>query len=62
MNGLDLEAKLTETYPRLRTLFMSGYAGGELQGSKRLALGSGFLQKPFTIEALGRRVREALDS
>jgi CheY-like chemotaxis protein len=60
-NGFALSRLLVAQRPGLRVLYVSGYAGGHLEAA---ALGDGkgaFLAKPFTPEALLRRVREVLD-
>ena len=61
MNGARLSAKLKETYPKLRCLFMSGYTS-EAIGERGGVLDSGvhFLQKPFTRQELSRKVRDAI--
>ena len=48
--------------PALKQLFMSGYPGEALAGHGVTAENLRLLQKPFTIEALAQRVREALDA
>ena len=45
----------------LRVLYMSGYADDAIVRHSGLAEGTPFLQKPFTSQALARRVRETLD-
>jgi len=62
MSGGELAKKLREKNPRLKILFMSGYTdemltnqgvvGGEIQ----------LIQKPFTAEALARKLRSVLDA
>jgi PAS domain S-box-containing protein len=61
MNGKELHARLSEARPNLRVLFMSGYPADIIGSHGMLEAGAAFLQKPFTIEALARRVRETLD-
>jgi DNA-binding NtrC family response regulator len=61
MLGPELVEKARLVRPELRVLFMSGYvhqvaAQHELPGDAEL------LEKPFTADALLRRVREALDA
>jgi hypothetical protein len=41
---------------------MSGYAERALTTNGSIPLGTGFLEKPFTVETLMRRVREVLDA
>jgi PAS domain S-box-containing protein len=60
-NGLDLARRAREIRPRIRILFMSGYADNHLSGSWVFESDTPFLQKPFTGATLGRKVRETLD-
>ncbi|MGD0093919.1 MAG: response regulator [Planctomycetota bacterium] len=60
MSGRDLANILTKAHPGLKVLFMSGYAGGVLRGAGITEPGVAFLPKPFTQEALARKVRELL--
>lgn len=62
MNGRDLLAKVSEAYPRIRGLLMSGYNEDIVAHRGLLDEGVNFLQKPFTVEALARKVRETLDT
>ncbi|HEU4749287.1 MAG TPA: ATP-binding protein, partial [Gemmatimonadaceae bacterium] len=61
MSGRPLIEKLREIYPELRFLFMSGYTADEVTRRGILEGQSPFLQKPFTPEQLGRKIREVLD-
>jgi PAS domain S-box-containing protein len=60
VSGLELVERLTAERPTLKVLLMSGY--NDSHGIEA-ALGSGraLITKPFTLEALARRVREVLD-
>ncbi len=63
MRGSELARQLAEHHPRIKVLLMSGYAEAPpagVDGDPRLA-GSEFIQKPFSTEALGLKVRELLD-
>ncbi|MDZ4198100.1 MAG: PAS domain S-box protein, partial [Kiritimatiellia bacterium] len=62
MNGRDLALKLSETRPELKTLFISGYSAGIIAQRGILEETVHFLSKPFTRDALARKVREALDA
>jgi CheY-like chemotaxis protein len=62
MNGHDLNARLREMRPNLRTIFMSGYAADVIADRGLMEEGILFLQKPFALNALASKVREALDS
>ena len=62
MNGRELTERLTPDNSQLRVLFMSGYPAdviiprGELDGELH------FIQKPFSLDAFARKVRETLDT
>ena len=60
MNGRDLAEKLLLICPRLRTLFMSGYTSNAIAHHGVLDEGVNFIQKPFTLQDLATKVREAL--
>jgi len=61
MSGRDLAIRLLAGNPRLRCLFMSGYSADVVGHHGVLDEEEHFLQKPFTIQDLATRVREALD-
>jgi PAS domain S-box-containing protein len=61
MNGRDLAKKLISLYPELKCLFMSGYTSNVIAHHGVLDEGINFIQKPFSIQALAAKVREALD-
>ncbi len=58
--GADLAAKLQESRRDIRVLFMSGYTDDAAVRNGLLGPGHFFLQKPFTPDALARKVRAAL--
>lgn len=62
MSGPDLAARLRESIPGLRVLFMSGYFGDERLRSGGLEPGAHLLEKPFDAARLLREVRAALDA
>jgi two-component system cell cycle sensor histidine kinase/response regulator CckA len=60
-SGPDLTSKLVERRPGLKVIYMSGYTDEAIVQHGVLKPGIAFLHKPFTSEALGRKVREVLD-
>ncbi|HXY41493.1 MAG TPA: ATP-binding protein, partial [Vicinamibacteria bacterium] len=61
VNGRQLADRLTRSRPGLRTVFMSGYTENVVVQQGVLEPGVEFLSKPFTTDALCRKVREVLD-
>ena len=62
MNGRELANILLSQIPHLKCLFMSGYTANVIAPEGVLESGVRFIQKPFTVEDLSAKVREALDS
>jgi CheY-like chemotaxis protein len=62
MSGPELADRLRRLRPDLKVLLMSGYADRKVVGPAGLDNGFGFLQKPVTPDALGRKIREMLDA
>jgi two-component system cell cycle sensor histidine kinase/response regulator CckA len=63
VGGRELSERLARMRPQVKVLFMSGYTDDQLLQRGVLQSGSGnFLEKPFTPDALARKVREVLDS
>jgi two-component system cell cycle sensor histidine kinase/response regulator CckA len=61
MNGKQVYEHVREGRPEIRVLYMSGYTGDVIVHHGVLEPGVDFVQKPFTVELLARRVREVLD-
>jgi signal transduction histidine kinase/DNA-binding response OmpR family regulator len=59
--GPDLFHQLSALQPNLRVLYASGYAPEATLDVRKLHDRAGFLAKPFTPEALMRKVRDVLD-
>ncbi|MGH7230338.1 MAG: response regulator, partial [Nitrospiraceae bacterium] len=62
MNGRELAEHLHLTHPEARVLYMSGYPDDPAIRHGILDAELAFLQKPFTSEALVRKVRAILDA
>lgn len=58
MDGMELARKVTETYPGVKILFISGYADEIVYAHQDLAGVSAFMSKPFNVEELQKRVKE----
>lgn len=61
MNGKELYSRLSETYPELKVLYMSGYTDNVIARRGVLDEGTQFIQKPFSVHSLSTKVREILD-
>ncbi|MFO8065167.1 MAG: PAS domain S-box protein [Spirochaetota bacterium] len=62
MTGIELSEKVREILPRVRCLYMSGYAPDMVDEQGRLSEPENLLQKPFSAEQLAEAVRTALDT
>jgi len=61
MDGRLLATRISEMKPNIKVLFMSGYPADVIARRGVLDAGVHFLSKPFTRDALARRVRAVLD-
>jgi response regulator RpfG family c-di-GMP phosphodiesterase len=61
MGGKMLADKLKILRPNIKILFTSGYTDRSIVDHGVLEEGINFLQKPFALDVLARRVREVLD-
>ncbi|MBI4349885.1 MAG: response regulator [Elusimicrobia bacterium] len=60
LNGFELAGRLKALYPDILLVFMSGYTEHSGLENKLLDPATNFIQKPFTLDALTRKIREAL--
>lgn len=61
-SGKDLANELKDRRPQMKILFMSGYTYDAIAQYGVVDLGTHLIEKPFTPNALCRRVRELLDA
>jgi two-component system, cell cycle sensor histidine kinase and response regulator CckA len=60
MGGRELAAQLTKARPETKVLYLSGYTEDAILSEGTIENGTAFLQKPFTLQNLSRKVRELL--
>jgi PAS domain S-box-containing protein len=61
IDGQELATRLAAERPETRVLFVSGYAQDDTTRGKLPESRVGFLQKPYTVAALGTKIRQLLD-
>jgi len=61
MSGRALALRLAGLRPQMRTIYMSGYTDDAITRHGVLEPGVAYVQKPFSPDALARKVREKLD-
>lgn len=59
-NGRELADALLENHPAMRVMYISGFTDDPAALTQRLGTGAALLQKPFTLAALTKKVREVL--
>jgi len=62
MSGIELAEEFAKIRPETKILYTSGYADDAIARHGGLATGAAFLEKPFTRDALIRKVQKILDS
>ncbi|MBN1570575.1 MAG: PAS domain S-box protein [Acidobacteria bacterium] len=60
ISGTTLVARLSAVRPKIKSLFVSGYTDNAVIHHGILEPNAAFLQKPFTMETLMRKIREVL--
>lgn len=60
ITGRELARRLRTSHPGLKVLFISGYADNPPEREETSADGAAFLQKPFSADSLGRKIRQML--
>jgi len=61
MNGHELAKRLESLHPEMKVVYMSGYTDDAIVHHGVLEKGMNYIQKPFTVNGLTRKVREVLD-
>jgi len=61
MSGRQLEEQLSRVCQDFKVLYMSGYTDNAITHHGVLEKGMNYIQKPFTVDGLIRKVREVLD-
>jgi len=62
MNGKELADKIKSIKPAIKCLFMSGYTANAIVKNGILQKGVNYIQKPFSLQELSVKVREAIEA
>jgi PAS domain S-box-containing protein len=60
ISGVELARRIRASHPGLKVLFISGYSDQPAERDQTAAEGAAFLQKPFSADSLGRKIRQVL--
>jgi CheY-like chemotaxis protein len=60
MGGREMVKQLAQSRPAMKVLYLSGYTEDAIVSDGSIENGTAFLQKPFTLQNLSRKVREVL--
>ncbi len=60
ISGRELVRQLSGTRPEMKVLYLSGYTEDAILSDGSIESGTAFLQKPFSLQSLSRKVREVL--
>jgi DNA-binding NtrC family response regulator len=61
MSGRELAKRLESYHPEMKVLYMSGYTDNAIVLHGVLVEGVNYIQKPFTVGGLTKKVREVLE-
>jgi len=61
MSGTELRDKLLKVRPDIKNLFMSGYTDDSISHEGILHSETAFIEKPFSPDAIFRKIREVLE-
>jgi len=61
LDGRELADRVKSFHPGMKVLYMSGYTDNAIIHHGVLEKGMNYIQKPFTVDGLARRVREVID-
>ena len=62
MSGRQLAGEIAASQPRTKVLYISGYTDDVALRHGLVGPSIAYLQKPFTPQALARKVRQVLDA